>query len=175
MTVRKKSMKDEWLVEIGKRHPVSLAMVQCHGDHLSENALREIFREMSPKLKVHTLLWDWVTLSWDWVTWLWDWVTLLWEWATLLWVGSHCSGSGSHCSGLGHIALGVGHIALGLGHITLGLGHMTLGVGHIALVLGLVRDIFLWDWVWSGTHCCGIGSGQEHIAVGLGLVMNTLL
>ncbi|XP_076472198.1 uncharacterized protein LOC143301651 [Babylonia areolata] len=51
VTVRKKSLQNEWLEEIARRHPVSLALVQCHGDRLSENTLRELFRETAPKLK----------------------------------------------------------------------------------------------------------------------------
>ena len=52
MTIRKKAIRNDWLIEIAKRHPVSLAMVQCHGDKLSENTLRELFKEIAPKLKV---------------------------------------------------------------------------------------------------------------------------
>ncbi|KAL8584808.1 hypothetical protein ACOMHN_037513 [Nucella lapillus] len=51
VTVRKKSVRTEWLAEIARRHPVSLAMVQCHGDNLSDNALRDLFKEVAPKLK----------------------------------------------------------------------------------------------------------------------------
>ena len=56
ITIRKKAVRNDWLIEIAKRHPVSLAMVQCYGDKLSENTLRELFKEVAPKLKVSTLL-----------------------------------------------------------------------------------------------------------------------
>ena len=77
VTIRKKAIRNDWLIEIAKRHPVSLAMVQCHGDKLSENTLRELFKEIAPKLKV-SWLWrfiaecvdgEWVGGGW-WVVWL---------------------------------------------------------------------------------------------------------
>jgi hypothetical protein len=45
-------MTDELLIGIAKRHPISLAMVHCAGDQLSEGALKELFKELAPKLKV---------------------------------------------------------------------------------------------------------------------------
>ncbi|KAK7099182.1 uncharacterized protein [Littorina saxatilis] len=51
VTVRKKPMSNEWLSEIAKRHPVSMAMIQCHGDNVSENTLRDFFKEIAPKVE----------------------------------------------------------------------------------------------------------------------------
>ena len=52
VTVKKKTIKNEWLTEIGRRRPVSLAMIQCHGDVVTDDALRDLFKEVAPKLKV---------------------------------------------------------------------------------------------------------------------------
>ena len=54
MTVHQKTMTDTWLQGMSKRNPISLAIVQCKGDKLSENALRQFFKHLSPKLKACT-------------------------------------------------------------------------------------------------------------------------
>ena len=49
---KKHDMDDESLVQIGHRHPVSLALIQCHGDNITAKGLREMFRECSETLRV---------------------------------------------------------------------------------------------------------------------------
>nr|KAG5694621.1 hypothetical protein BaRGS_014716 [Batillaria attramentaria] len=51
LTVKKKTLAREWLTQIAHRHPVSLALVQCHGENIDSDALRELFREIAPHLK----------------------------------------------------------------------------------------------------------------------------
>lgn len=51
VTVKKKTLVGEWLTQIAHRHPVSLALVQCHGENIDSDALRELFREVAPHLK----------------------------------------------------------------------------------------------------------------------------
>lgn len=45
-------MDDETLANIGHRHPVSLALIQCHGDNITAKGLRELFRECCETLRV---------------------------------------------------------------------------------------------------------------------------
>ncbi|CAC5389876.1 unnamed protein product [Mytilus coruscus] len=52
ITVKKKhDMDDETLADIGHRHPVSLALIQCHGDNITAKGLRELFRECCETLR----------------------------------------------------------------------------------------------------------------------------
>lgn len=45
-------VKDDWLIQIGLRCPVSLSLIQCRGDAVTANGLRELFRECADSLKV---------------------------------------------------------------------------------------------------------------------------
>ncbi|XP_041367285.1 uncharacterized protein LOC121381927 [Gigantopelta aegis] len=52
ITVRKKfTISDEWLMQIAGRHPVSLALIQCHGENITAKGLRDLFRETASNLK----------------------------------------------------------------------------------------------------------------------------
>ncbi|XP_067655869.1 uncharacterized protein [Haliotis asinina] len=52
ITVKKNhAICDQWLAQIAKRHPVSLALIQCHGDSVTAKGLRELFRECMDDLK----------------------------------------------------------------------------------------------------------------------------
>ncbi|OWF51484.1 uncharacterized protein LOC110449096 [Mizuhopecten yessoensis] len=52
ITVKKKHhLTDDSLGQIGKRHPVSLAFIQCHGDSITTRGLRDLFRECGDSLK----------------------------------------------------------------------------------------------------------------------------
>ncbi|XP_071120754.1 uncharacterized protein [Mytilus edulis] len=52
ITIKKKhDMDDETLANIGHRHPVSLALIQCHGDNITAKGLRELFRECCETLR----------------------------------------------------------------------------------------------------------------------------
>ncbi|XP_069132056.1 uncharacterized protein [Argopecten irradians] len=52
ITVKKKHhLTDESLAQIGKRHPASLAFIQCHGDNITARGLRDLFRECADSLK----------------------------------------------------------------------------------------------------------------------------
>ena len=39
-------------MEISRRHPVSLALIHCHGDQVTAIGLRDMFRECADCLKV---------------------------------------------------------------------------------------------------------------------------
>ena len=51
--LRKKTLKDDWLREIGKHAPVNLSLMQCHGDHVTNSGLRDMFRDCSDSLQVN--------------------------------------------------------------------------------------------------------------------------
>ncbi|XP_033751788.1 uncharacterized protein LOC117335722 isoform X2 [Pecten maximus] len=52
ITLKKKHhLSDESLAEIGKRHPASLAFIQCHGDNITARGLRDLFRECADSLR----------------------------------------------------------------------------------------------------------------------------
>ncbi|XP_046335483.2 uncharacterized protein LOC124117572 [Haliotis rufescens] len=52
ITVKKNhAICDQWLSQIAMRHPVSLALIQCHGDNVTGRGLRELFRECTDNLK----------------------------------------------------------------------------------------------------------------------------
>ncbi|KAK6191654.1 hypothetical protein SNE40_003286 [Patella caerulea] len=42
---------DDWLHQIGKRHPISLALIQCHGDFITIQGLCDMFKECSETLR----------------------------------------------------------------------------------------------------------------------------
>ena len=46
------NITDEWLCAIGKRHPVSLTISQCHSDKVTAKGLRDLFRNCSDSLEV---------------------------------------------------------------------------------------------------------------------------
>lgn len=53
ITVKKNhNMTDESLEHIGKHRPVSLALIQCHGDFITAKGLRGLFRACANSLKV---------------------------------------------------------------------------------------------------------------------------
>jgi hypothetical protein len=52
ITIKKNDIDDSCLEEIAKRHPVSLALIQCQGERVTARALRDLFRECSQSLKV---------------------------------------------------------------------------------------------------------------------------
>ena len=53
ITIKKKSdLDDSCLEEISRRHPVSLALIHCHGDQITAKGLRDMFRECAESLKV---------------------------------------------------------------------------------------------------------------------------
>ena len=45
-------MTDQSLSEIGKRRPQSLSLIQCHGNKVSAQGLRELFRHCAESLQV---------------------------------------------------------------------------------------------------------------------------
>jgi hypothetical protein len=49
---KRHDMEDDTLAHIGHRHPVSLALIQCHGDNITAKGLRELFTECSDSLRV---------------------------------------------------------------------------------------------------------------------------
>ncbi|XP_060605854.1 uncharacterized protein LOC132758296 [Ruditapes philippinarum] len=51
ITIKKNDIDDSCLEEIAKRHPVSLALIQCQGERVTARALRDLFRECSQSLK----------------------------------------------------------------------------------------------------------------------------
>ncbi|KAL5007482.1 hypothetical protein ScPMuIL_016288 [Solemya velum] len=52
ITIRKNhDLNDDHLVQIGKRHPVSLALIRCHGDNISSRGLRVLFSDCANNLK----------------------------------------------------------------------------------------------------------------------------
>lgn len=53
ITIKKNhSLTDESLERVGKHHPVSLALIQCHGDYITAKGLRNLFRACANSLKV---------------------------------------------------------------------------------------------------------------------------
>lgn len=53
ITIKKKTdLDDSCLTEISRRHPVSLALIHCHGDQVTAKGLRDMFRECADSLKV---------------------------------------------------------------------------------------------------------------------------
>jgi len=52
ITVKKRRVTDSWLIEIGRRQPASLELVQCHGDAVTPTGLRELFRQCVDSLQV---------------------------------------------------------------------------------------------------------------------------
>lgn len=53
ITIKKNhSLTDESLEWVGKHHPVSLALIQCHGDYITAKGLRNLFRACANSLKV---------------------------------------------------------------------------------------------------------------------------
>lgn len=49
---KRHDLYDDWLVEIGKKKPLSLILEHCHGDHVTANGLRELFRDCADSLQV---------------------------------------------------------------------------------------------------------------------------
>ncbi|ESO84704.1 hypothetical protein LOTGIDRAFT_168574 [Lottia gigantea] len=45
------AITDEWLDQISKRHPISLALIQCHGDLITSNGLKQMFKQCSHTLR----------------------------------------------------------------------------------------------------------------------------
>ena len=50
--LHKRQVTDFWLTQIGERHPVSLSITQCHGNIVTENGLRNLFRSCADSLQV---------------------------------------------------------------------------------------------------------------------------
>ncbi|XP_052800773.1 uncharacterized protein LOC128231710 isoform X2 [Mya arenaria] len=51
ITIKKGQLTDQHLSEIAERHPVSLALIQCHGDSVTARGLRDLFRDCAATLK----------------------------------------------------------------------------------------------------------------------------
>ncbi|XP_033646648.1 uncharacterized protein LOC117305872 [Asterias rubens] len=49
--LHKRQVTDFWLTQIGERHPVSLSITQCHGNIVTENGLRNLFRSCADSLQ----------------------------------------------------------------------------------------------------------------------------
>ena len=53
ITIKKQNdLDDNCLMEISKRHPISLALIQCQGEQVTAKGLRDLFRQCAPTLKV---------------------------------------------------------------------------------------------------------------------------
>ena len=46
------AVNDDWLINIGRREPNRLSLIQCHGDHVTPHGMRELFRQCSESLQV---------------------------------------------------------------------------------------------------------------------------
>ena len=55
MLKQNKNITDEWLCAIGMHRPMSLTISQCHGDKVTVNGLRDLFRNCSDSLEVQYL------------------------------------------------------------------------------------------------------------------------
>ncbi|KAL4224638.1 hypothetical protein ACF0H5_015336 [Mactra antiquata] len=51
ITIKKNDIDDSCLGEIAKRHPVSLALIQCHGEQVTAKGLRDLFKDCANTLK----------------------------------------------------------------------------------------------------------------------------
>ncbi|KAK3102687.1 hypothetical protein FSP39_013151 [Pinctada imbricata] len=52
ITLKKKhDLTDEGLLQIGRHKPVSLALIQCHGENITAKGLKEMFRECADSLR----------------------------------------------------------------------------------------------------------------------------
>ncbi|XP_053384332.1 uncharacterized protein LOC123535673 isoform X2 [Mercenaria mercenaria] len=51
ITIKKNDIEDSCLEEIARRHPVSLALIQCQGERVTARALRDLFRECAQSLR----------------------------------------------------------------------------------------------------------------------------
>ncbi|XP_033113308.1 uncharacterized protein LOC117113912 [Anneissia japonica] len=49
--LQKKDLTDDWLMQIGKKHPTTISFLQCNGMKVSEGGLRTMFRACSKSLK----------------------------------------------------------------------------------------------------------------------------
>ena len=49
---KKQRVSDSWLSEIGKHAPQKLSLIQCQGEKVTANGLRELFRQCADSLQV---------------------------------------------------------------------------------------------------------------------------
>ncbi|XP_071957046.1 uncharacterized protein [Antedon mediterranea] len=51
ITLQKKELTDDWLIQIGEKHPTDISLLQCNGSKVTEDGLRTMFRTCSKSLK----------------------------------------------------------------------------------------------------------------------------
>ena len=52
ISLKKKTLTDNWLAQIGRHQPASLTFIQCRGDQVTASGLRELFRQCAESLEV---------------------------------------------------------------------------------------------------------------------------